>query len=55
MARIDPMGGHLIGVHIDQRAEVLMGGRAMIAFQEVVDDVLPVRLDIVGQSFILKI
>ena len=50
MARIDAAGGHLVGVHIHQVAKVLMGGRAMIALQEIVDDVLPVRLDVVGQA-----
>ena len=43
------MGGHLVGVHFHQGTEVLVGHRAVAAFEEVVDDCLPVGLDPVGQ------
>ena len=50
MAGIDAASGYLVGVHIHQVAKILVGGRAMIALKEIVDDVLPVRLDVVGQA-----
>ena len=49
VAGIDAVGGHLVGVHIDQRAEILVCRRAVIAFEEIVDDILPVRPDVIGQ------
>ncbi|MNE58405.1 hypothetical protein D3C80_1534330 [compost metagenome] len=49
MARINAVGLHLVGVHVDQGAKVLVRGRAVVALKEIVDHVLPVRLDVVGQ------
>ena len=46
----EAVGGDLVGVHVDQGAEVPVGDRAVVALQEVVDHVLPVRLDLVGES-----
>lgn len=46
---IDAMGCHLVGVHVDQIAKVLMRCRAMAAFQKTVDRVLPVGLYVISQ------
>ena len=37
MAGINAVGGHLIGVHIHQIAEIFVRGGAMITFQKIVD------------------
>ena len=50
VARIDPVGRDLIGVHIDERHEVLVGHVTVVALQEVVDDVLPVARNLVFES-----
>ena len=44
------MGGYGVVVHVHQTDEVLMRRRTVIALQEVIDDVLPVRLDVIGQT-----
>jgi hypothetical protein len=45
----DPVGAHLVGAHVDQRHELRVGDVAVVALQEVVDDVLPVGPDVIGQ------
>ena len=40
----------LVGVHVDQRHEVLVGDVAVVALEEVVDDVLPVGVDRVFET-----
>ncbi|MNO89260.1 hypothetical protein D3C76_807380 [compost metagenome] len=50
VAGVDAVGLHLVGVHVHQGAEVLVRRRAVVALEEVVDDVLPVGPDPVGQA-----
>jgi hypothetical protein len=49
VARPDAVGLDLVGVHVDEVDELLVGDVAVVALQEVVDDVLPVGVDVVGQ------
>src|SRR5215469_5722702 len=49
MAGINAVRADLVGLHVDEGAEVLMGTRAVIALQKIVDYILPVRLDLVAQ------
>ena len=51
VARPDAVGPHLVGVHVDQVDELLVRDVAVVALQEVVDDVLPVGRHVVGQPF----
>ena len=50
MARVDPVGRDLVGVHVDERHEIFVGDMAVVALKEVVDDVLPVALDRVAEA-----
>jgi len=44
------VGFNLVGIHIDHRTEALVRDRAVVTLEKVVDDVLPVRLDVVAES-----
>ena len=50
MAGINPVSRNFVGVHIHQRAKILVRRRAMIAFQKVINDIFPVGFDIVMQT-----
>ena len=49
MAGIDPVGRNFVSIHIHKITEILVCGWAVVTFQKVVDDILPVGLDVVGQ------
>ncbi|MCY1379258.1 hypothetical protein D9M69_669620 [compost metagenome] len=44
------MGGYLVSLELQQGAEILVRRRAVVALQEVINHVLPVRFDIEGQA-----
>ena len=50
LAGVDAVRRDRVGAHVDQRDEVLVRDVAVVALEEVVDDVLPVGPDVVGQS-----
>ena len=50
MAGIDPVADGAVGVHVDEIAEVRMRDMAVIAFEEIVDRVLPIAGEIVGRA-----
>jgi len=48
LAGIKPAGDRAIAVHVHQVDEIVVGGRAVIALQEIVHQHFPVRLDLVS-------
>src|SRR4029077_7029839 len=50
MAGIDPMADGAIAAHIHEVAEIRMRDMAVVAFQEIVDRVLPIPGNVVGQG-----